>query len=211
MDTAESIKAARIIAISRGIYGYDCIMASKALYEGGVRAFEITFEQDKPHIKTIEAIESLIKELPSDAVVGAGTVMNVEQVHAAYDAGALFIISPNTDPSVIGETKRLGMVSIPGAMTPTEIAEAYSFGADIVKVFPAGILGVEYFKAVKAPLAHIPMAAVAAITVDNIKEFSRAGAEAFGISSSLYKKNSIFEGRFDEVRAAAEAFFEALK
>lgn len=210
MDTLNAILRSRIIAIARGIYGSDLISASRALYDGGIRAFEITFEQDKPEELTVDAISGLISSLPKDAVVGAGTVMNADQVDHACRAGAKFIISPNTSSEVILETKRLSMISIPGAMTPTEIALAWDLGADIVKLFPAGALGAEYYKSVKAPLKYIPLAAVAGVTEKNIKDFYDAGAAAFGISSSLYRKDYISAGDFESVRRAAEGFYKAL-
>lgn len=210
MEVLKSIIGSRIIAISRGNYGEDLIFAARALYEGGVRAFEVTFEQDKPEALTADSIAQLAESLPDDAVIGAGTVMNAEQVRIAHEAGASFIISPNTCREVIETTKRLGMVSIPGAMTPTEIAEAYSLGADIVKLFPAGVLGIEYFKAVRAPLKHIPLAAVAGITAENIKAFSDAGAAAYGISSSLFIKKAIKDRDAEAIKKAAEAFYAAI-
>ena len=210
MEVLKSIIGSRIIAISRGNYGEDLIFAACALYEGGVRAFEVTFEQDKPEALTADSIAQLAESLPDDAVIGAGTVMNAEQVRIAHEAGASFIISPNTCREVIETTKRLGMVSIPGAMTPTEIAEAYSLGADIVKLFPAGVLGIEYFKAVRAPLKHIPLAAVAGITAENIKAFSDAGAAAYGISSSLFIKKAIKDRDAEAIKKAAEAFYAAI-
>lgn len=210
MDTLKTILDSKIIAIARGIYGEDLVKAALALYEGGVRAFEVTFEQDKPSSLTADAIRALSAALPADAAVGAGTVMNREQVIIAAESGAAFIISPNTDKEVIEETKRLSLISIPGAITPTEIAAAHRFGADIVKIFPAGALGVDYFKAVRAPLAHIMMAAVAGITKNNIRSFEDAGAAAYGVSSSLFDPKLIAEKRFDLIRSAAEDMYSAL-
>ncbi|MBO6060661.1 MAG: bifunctional 4-hydroxy-2-oxoglutarate aldolase/2-dehydro-3-deoxy-phosphogluconate aldolase [Clostridia bacterium] len=205
-----NILCSRIIAISRGNYGEGLRLAALALYRGGVRAFEVTFEQGGEERLTAESIAMLRSELPEDATVGAGTVLTPEQVRAAHEAGAEFIISPNTDPDVIAETKRLNMVSIPGAMTPTEIVRAHSLGADIVKVFPAGVLGVEYFKAVRAPLERIPLAAVAGITTENIASFAKAGAKAFGISSTLFNKKLIGAGDFISIENAARGCYSAL-
>lgn len=210
MDTLSVIRSSKLIAISRGFYGSELTDASLALYGAGVRAFEVTFEKDKPSSVTADAIAMLIDKLPSDCVVGAGTVLEPEQVRFARAAGAGFIISPNVSGSVISVTKALGMVSIPGAMTPTEIVKAYELGADIVKLFPAGILGIDYFKAVKAPLAHIPIAAVAGITPDNISEFHNAGAVAFGISSGLYIKDAVNAGDTARIAQAAARFYEKL-
>lgn len=209
-DTLGIIKENKLIAISRGSYGEPLISAALALYRGGVRAFEVTFEHDKPSSQTAEAIASLAAALPKDAAVGAGTVLSAEDVRAAHDAGAAFIISPNTNADVIAQTKRLSMVSIPGAMTPTEIIAAYEQGADIVKLFPAGILGVEYFKAVRAPVPHIPLAAVAGITAKNIGGFAKAGAAAFGVSSTLFNKNAIQRCDFASIEEAARSMIKAM-
>ncbi len=210
MDTLGIIKESKLIAIARGLYGSKLIEASLALYRGGVRAFEVTFEQDKSIGLTTDAISRLTEDLPADAVIGAGTVLSRSQVDEARNAGARFIISPNTDKAVIELTKQSGMVSIPGAMTPTEIVNAHTYGADIVKLFPAGVLGLEYFKAVRAPLAHIPLAAVAGITINNIRDFYNAGAVAFGISSTLYNKKSIAESDYNALIKTAQRFYEVL-
>ena len=210
MDTLGIIKESKLIAIARGLYGSKLIEASLALYRGGVRAFEVTFEQDKSIGLTTDAISRLTENLPADAVIGAGTVLSRSQVDEARNAGARFIISPNTDKAVIELTKQSGMVSIPGAMTPTEIVNAHTYGADIVKLFPAGVLGLEYFKALRAPLAHIPLAAVAGITINNIRDFYNAGAVAFGISSTLYNKKSIAESDYNALIKTAQRFYEAL-
>ena len=143
--------------------------------------------------------------------VGAGTVMTVEQVRQAAEAGAEYMISPNVDEEVIRETKRLGKVSIPGAMTPTEAAFAYKCGADIVKLFPAGLLGAAYIKAVKAPLKHIPVTAVGNVNVDNCAEFIKAGAVGVGVGGSLVSAKLVDEGRFDEITATAQAYVAALR
>ena len=210
MDTLDKIIGSGIIAIARGVYGEPLINAARALYDGGVRAFEVTFEQEGSASRTAEAVALIKSELPCDTVIGAGTVLTADQVELAHSAGASFIISPNTDRAVIERTKQLSMVSIPGAMTPTEIRYAHSCGADVVKLFPAGMLGVAYFKAVKAPLAHIPLAAVAGIDTNNIKAFKDAGAVAFGISSSLFLRDAIACGEFGRLTEAAKAFYSAL-
>ncbi len=210
MDTLGIIKESKLIAIARGLYGSKLIEASLALYRGGVRAFEVTFEQDKSIGLTTDAISRLTENLPADTVIGAGTVLSRSQVNEARNAGARFVISPNTDKAVIELTKQSGMVSIPGAMTPTEIVNAHTYGADIVKLFPAGVLGLEYFKAVRAPLAHIPLAAVAGITINNIRDFYNAGAVAFGISSTLYNKKSIAESDYNALIKTAQRFYEVL-
>ena len=113
--------------------------------------------------------------------------------------------------SLVRATKALGKVSIPGAMTPTEAAFAYKCGADIVKLFPAGLLGAAYIKAVKAPLKHIPVTAVGNVNVDNCAEFIKAGAVGVGVGGSLVSAKLVDEGRFDEITATAQAYVAALR
>ena len=159
---------------------------------------------------TLVAIRAIKDALGDKVCVGAGTVMSVDQVHQAVEAGAEYMISPNVNEAVIRETKKLDKVSIPGAMTPTEAAFAYECGADIVKLFPAGLLGAAYIKAVKAPLKHIPVTAVGNVNVENCAEFLKAGAVGVGVGGSLVSAKLVDEGRFDEITATAKAYVEAL-
>ena len=115
-----------------------------------------------------EYIAGLRLGITTDTQDTSGTVLTTAEVQQAVDAGARYIISPNVNPDVIRETKRLGAVSIPGALTPTEVATAYAYGADFVKLFPAGELGLSYIKAIRAPLAHIPMLAVGGVNENNL-------------------------------------------
>ncbi len=202
MNTLDTILDTGIIAIARGFYGEGLINAVNAMHKSGIRAFEVTFEQNGSMERTAEAIRMLRVEFP-DSAIGAGTVLTEEQLAFAYEAGASYVVSPNTDAGIIRRTKSLGLVSVPGAMTPSEIMEAHLAGADIVKLFPAGELGIEYFKAIRAPLSHIKLAAVAGITLDNIAAFHEAGACAFGISSGLFRRSLIESGNFTEIERIA--------
>ena len=208
-STLKTILDTKIIAISRGLGGEKLLFATTALYMGGVRAFEAAIVQGDEEA-CYERISLLKRLLPEDAVVGAGTVINNAQLERAVEAGAGFIISPNTSPAVILQTKRMGIVSIPGALTPSEIVEAHACGADIVKVFPAGTMGVEYFKQIKAPLSHIPMAAVGGLGFGNVKSFAEAGAVAYGISSSLYDAKLIEANDMEGITKAAQKYREIL-
>ena len=200
-----------IIVISRGIYGDDLINAVRAAYDGGIRAVEVAFEQDGDLMRIGRAISSLVTHFADKMTVGAGTVLTRDQLEMAYRCGAEFIVSPNTNREIISATKKLlGLASIPGATTPTEIINAFDAGADIVKIFPAGALGPAYFSSVTTPLSHIRCAAVAGVTTENIKAFKKAGACAFGISSSILNKKQIAEGRFDLICENARKFVEAL-
>lgn len=206
-----TILESKIIIIARGVYGDDLLNAVQAVYDGGIRAVEVTFEQNGDLLRTSRAVEKLCTRFGGSMTIGAGTVLTEEQVRIAYNSGAQYIVSPNTDERIIALTRELGMASIPGAMTPTEITAAASFGADIVKIFPAGVLGADYFKAVTVPLSHIRCAAVAGITLKNIADFKSAGACAFGISSSVLSNKLIAEHKFSDISKTAAAYYNAAK
>lgn len=169
---------------------------------------EVTFDQkDANRIeKTAGAIAALNKEYAGEMGFGAGTVLTVKEVEAARDAGGEFMISPNFCEEVIKRTKELGLVSIPGAMTPTEIVNAYACGADYVKLFPAATLGLKYIKDILAPIGHIPLIATAGITEENFAEFLKLGLVGAGISGRLTDKKLIAAGDWEEFTRRAEGF-----
>lgn len=206
----ERIYEEKIIAIVRGIPSGKIAALAQALAEGGVSCIEVTFDQTNPE-ETLTSLRTIKSELGDRICLGAGTVMTVEQVEQAAQAGAEYMISPNVDEAVIRATKALGKVSIPGAMTPTETAFAYQCGADIVKLFPAGLLGPAYIKAVKAPLKHIPVSAVGNITIENCADFIQAGAVGVGVGGNLVSALLVKEDCFSQITATARAYREKLK
>lgn len=203
----------KIIAIVRGAEPEQCKAVAKALYAGGIRLMEITYDQKRPESwqATANAIGALAREYEGRMFVGAGTVTCTELVELTAKAGGAFIISPDTDVEVIRKTRELGLVSMPGAMTPSEIKIAHNAGADFVKLFPVGNLGASYLKAVKAPLSHIKIMAVGGVNEDNAAEFIKAGAVGLGVGGNLAKKAWIEAGEFDKLTAAAQALVEAVK
>lgn len=198
----------KIIAIVRGVYGEDCLNLAKALYEGGIELLEVTFDQSKPEAlsKTSDTVKLLVQELGDKMAFGAGTVTSLEMVELAKNAGAQFIVSPNTNAAVIRATVENGMVSMPGAMTATEVLDAYGYGADFVKLFPIGNMGASYVKALCAPINHVPMLAVGGVNEKNIKEFLDAGAVGAGVGGNLVNKAWIAAGEFDKITALAREF-----
>ena len=198
----------KIIAIIRGIYGNDCRNLIKALVKGGINLIEVTFDQANPEsFKETQAAIEMINSDFEDVYAGAGTVTDTMLVQMANEAGAKYIISPNVDIDVIKKTKKLGLVSIPGAMTPTEIRYARLSGADFVKVFPISNLGgAAYIKAVSAPLNNIPLLGVGGVNENNINELIKAGAKGAGVGGNLVNKKWIADGRFEEITALAEKF-----
>ena len=197
----DTLKLAGLVPVIKVKRAEDAVPLCRALAEGGLPVAEITFRTDAAE----EAIRRVHDELP-EVILGAGTVLTLEQLSIAAQAGAKYIVSPNSDCYIIKETKRRGLISIPGAMTPTEITAAHAAGADIVKLFPAGALGVEYFKAIKAPLRHIPVAAVGGVTPENLLLFKKAGACAYGISTGIFNAAAIKSEDYERVRLLAREY-----
>lgn len=211
-EVIKSVEQNKIIAILRGIPKDKILDTAEALYEGGIRLLEVTYSADKSvsDEETAEIIKMLVESFKGRMFIGAGTVLTTEQVKLTKKAGGSFIISPNVDKKVIMKTVKEGLVSIPGALTPSEICDADKFGADFVKLFPVTGLGTSYIKAVKAPLKHIKMLAVGGITPENIKEFSLSGVCGFGIGSNITDMKCISAGDWQAVTQKAKAFVEAL-
>lgn len=208
----ETVFRTRVVAIVRGLdSGYARL--AQALYDGGIRAVEVTFNQKQPDsfAQTAAAIEEIRAAMGDAMYVGAGTVTSVELVQLAHRAGAAFIVSPDTDPDVIRHTKALGMCSMPGAMTPSEILTAYRAGADFVKVFPAGALGADYIRAIRAPLNQIPLLAVGGISEQNAAEFIQAGCAGIGAGGNLVNKRWIAEGQWDSLTVAARTLCSSVQ
>lgn len=181
MDILRSIYENKLVAVIRGAKGEEIISIAKALHEGGVHILEITAET--PGVMSL--IERLSSEFGDEVTVGAGTVLDAETARAAIMSGARFIFSPTVNVETIRMAKRYGVVSIPGAMTPTEILTAYEHGADLIKVFPANIMGPRYLKDVHGPLPHIPLMPTGGVSLDNIQEYFKNGAVAAGLGSAL--------------------------
>lgn len=212
-EILKKIKEGKIIAIVRGVSSDKIVALAQALYSGGIHFVEVTFDQSSEDASkdTLKAIAAIKKKLAGKVYPGAGTVMTVEQVKLAAKAGAEYMISPNVNEEVIRATKELGKISIPGAFTPTEVVSAYSYGADIIKLFPAGILGVNYIKAIRAPLKHIPMTAVGGVNSQNCVDFIKAGCIGVGCGGNLVSRKLVNEGKFEEITAIAKEYMEALK
>ncbi len=207
-ELLEHILEEKIIIIVRGIYGKELLSLCEALYAGGLHFMEVTFDQKEENCteKTAQAIRMLRSARGETMHFGAGTVLTEKQAEAAAQAGAEFLISPNTDPAIIRKTKALGLLSIPGAMTPTEILTAHACGADLVKLFPAAALGMGYIKDIMAPLGHIKMLATAGVNEENFAQFLRLGLVGAGIGGRLTDKKCIAEGNWAELTRRAGEF-----
>lgn len=208
MTTQMFISQHKVIAIIRKIYGEQLLELSKALRAGGVRLMECTFDQQDPDCinKTQRAISMLCEHHGDAMQIGAGTVLSRQQVDAARQAGAQYIISPNVNLGVIERTKELGLVSMPGAMTPTEIMAAHDAGADFVKLFPATTLGFHYIKDIMAPISHVKLVATGGVTEENFGRYLSMGFAGAGVSGRLSEKALLAQGNWEEITRRAKAF-----
>ena len=211
-DIVKFIEEHKVVVICRGLYGEDLVKTIGALYDGGVRVVEVTFDQSDGDaiVKTSDAIKTIRKHYPL-MKVGSGTVTCIEHVLATKEAGGEFCLSPDVNEDVIKKTKELGLVSIPGAMTSTEILAAHRYGADIVKIFPAGWLGLDYLKNIKGPINHVKFLAAAGVDEGNFKQYLDAGYCAAGISSRFIDKKVIAAQDFEELTRRATVFSDIAK
>lgn len=207
-----SVLENKIIVIARGVARDKLIPLAQAMYEGGIRLLEITFSADGSTSDEVtgDNIKMLVNHFGDRLHVGAGTVLTEKQVELVKEAGGKFIISPDTNERVIKRTRELSLVSMPGALTPTEIMAAHTAGADFVKLFPISSLGAEYVKAVKAPLSHVKLLAVGGIHDKNMAEYIKAGVCGFGIGSNITDKALINAGDFEKITALARKYVNAL-
>lgn len=212
-EIMERVRTGRLIAIVRGLGGRYIPGLAGALLAGGISMLEIAFDQARPDSwrETSEAIKSVSREFGGRILVGAGTVLTIRQLEMACDAGAGYIISPDVNIEIIRETKRLGLVSFPGALTPTECATAYNAGADAVKLFPAGRLGADYIKAIRAPLSHIPMLAVGGVSEKNAAEFINAGCIGVGVGGMLVNREWAANAEYEKITALAREYVKAVE
>jgi len=209
----QSITEHKLIAIVRGAEEKTILPLAEALLAGGITMMEITFNQAKPETfdSTLRGISQVREQFGDSLLAGAGTVISTDQVDLAYQAGAMYIISPNTNPAVIHRTRELGMISLPGALSPSECLAAHEAGADLVKIFPASDLGTGYLKAIRAPLSHIKFLAVGGINEKNAGDFIKAGAVGLGVGGNLVNKDWIAAGEWEKISDLARQLVEAVR
>lgn len=209
----QAVKENKLIAIVRGVESEKCVRIAQALYDGGFRLMEITYDQKNPQgwEETAKAIGAVAKAFDGKMYVGAGTVTCTELVELTHKYGGQFIISPDVNENVIRRTRELGMVSMPGALTPTEVMTAHWAGANFVKLFPAGNLGTGYVKAVKAPISHVDILVVGGIDEKNVASFLAVGAAGAGIGGNLVNRAWVEAGEYHKITEVAQALVAAAK
>lgn len=204
-EIVETIAEQKAIVIIRNFSEDEILKLAEILHRGGLNLFEITYNHNNSGNlqETPKLIESLKKNFGNEIRVGAGTVLSEEEVLMTKQAGGEYIISPNTDRSVIELTKKMGMASIPGAFTPSEIVKANEYGADFVKIFPINFAGSRYIKDIRAPISHISLIATGGVNGDNFSEWLACGCIGAGIGSWLANKSLLHNGGTEELLTRA--------
>ena len=180
----------------------------EAMMAGGVTVVEVTM--------TVPNALTLLRELKQKhgdrLLLGSGTVTDAAQAEATIEAGAEFVVSPSLHPEVIAATKKLGKVSIPGALTPTEVITAWRAGADYVKVFPCSAMGgASYLKSLRAPFPELKLIPTGGVTLQTAADFLKAGARALGVGTDLVNAAAVAEGKPEIVTNAARAYLEVIR
>ncbi len=184
----------------------DVVHVIEAVIQGGVRCIEVTMTTPG----ALECIRKASEKLSGeDVCIGVGTVLDAETTRLALLAGAQYVVSPVTVPEVIEMAHRYGKPCLPGAWTPTEIFRAWELGGDIIKVFPAAVGGLEYIKAVRAPLPQIPLCPTGGVDLDNLADFVKAGVVAIGVGSNMVSKKLVQARDFKGIAESAWRFTDA--
>ncbi|AHG21008.1 2-dehydro-3-deoxyphosphogluconate aldolase [Chania multitudinisentens RB-25] len=200
-----AIEETGMIAIVRGVAPESILPLATALYEGGIRVIEVTCNSTRH----LESISTLKQEVGDKMWIGAGTVLNPVMAQLVLDAGADFVLSPDFNPDVVMMVHEKQRLMIPAVMTPSEILQACRLGVDLLKLFPANSLGVTYLKEVRGPLDGLPLIPVGGITLENTREFAKAGAFAVGVGSALTNKQWIEQGDWSAITQQAKTFIQA--
>ena len=197
-----------ILPVVRAASGAEAIAVADAIGEGGIRALEITMTVPG----AVRVIAEAVARYGDQFLIGAGTVLDEEQARACIDAGARFVVSPIVDVATIAACRRADIPILPGALTPTEVVQAWRAGADFVKVFPCSAVGgASYLKALKAPLPHILLVPTGGVTLETIGAYFAAGASAVGVGGDLCDLEAIRQGRREKLVAAARAYASAVQ
>ena len=187
------------IAIIRGVTPDEAVAVAGAFVESGFGVVEVPLNSPDP----LESVRRMAEAYGDRVLIGAGTVLTPADAQAVAEAGGKLIVSPNTNPDVIRETKKLGLMSVPGVLTPTECFAALDAGADALKLFNAGTVGPATLKAYRAVLpADLPVYAVGGVTVENARAWIEAGANGYGLGRNVYRPGMAI----DEIKQLAGAF-----
>lgn len=209
----EFIEREGLTLLLRRIPAEDSLGFVRAAFKGGARIFEIAFDPSDPDTvnKTCGVISGIKQEFGGEVLAGAGTAIYPEYIRAASEAGGEFAFSPNTDPELIKLTKNLGMVSVPGAFTPSECMTALNAGADFVKLFPITVNDIGYLKNIISPLSHMKFICTGGVNLETIKAFFDAGASGVGTGVSVFRSDLVKTKNFAEVTKLTKKHIEIVR
>lgn len=203
----------KLVAICRTLPTEKLGNVAKALVDGGVKILEITIDQmaEDPAKVIKEAMQTVRDAVGDKLCLGCGTVLNCKQLQMAVDAGAQFYLSPNLNVDVVKMAKEMDLCAIPGALTPSEIVNAWEAGADIVKLFPADDMGYHYIWNLKGPLPHIPLLASGGVNPDTIPTYLQYGVAAVGTGVSIINRDMLAVDDYEGITQLARKHVDAIK
>jgi 2-dehydro-3-deoxyphosphogluconate aldolase/(4S)-4-hydroxy-2-oxoglutarate aldolase len=207
-DVQQGIVDSGVTAVLGGLDEDDIVPVAEAVHAGGVRALEVTADA-KRCSEMIAAVDRALDG--TDAIVGAGTVMDAAAARNVIEAGAEFVLAPNLDTDVIDVCNREQVLAVPGVMTPTEAAAAMEAGADLLKMFPASTVGPGHIGALQGPLGDVPVMPTGGVDTDNVADYFEAGAVAVGAGSALVDYDAVEREDWDGVRESAAEFVAAVE
>ncbi len=205
--TLDRIQEVGVLAVLRGPSRELTLKMVDALIQGGVIGIEITYSTPN----AAEVVKSLDETFGDQIVLGMGTLTKPEQVEEALGAGATFLVSPHTSPTLGAEMAKSGVPVMMGALTPSEVVQAVELGSDVVKIFPGSLGGPSYMKALKGPFPGIPMMPTGGVSESNLVDWFKAGAFAVGAGSNLCPKELAAAGEFDKITEIAKNFMAAIR
>ncbi len=205
--TAQTIERIGLIPVLRARDAAQAHAVVKAMIAGGVSIVEVTMTVPG----AVDLIKELKREYGASLLLGSGTVTTAAQAEATIEAGAEFVVSPSLHPEVIAQTKTMKKLSIPGALTPTEVITAWNAGADYVKVFPCSAVGgAAYLKSLLAPFPHLRLIPTGGVTLQTAESFLRVGARALGVGSDLVNLAAIDAGTPQIITETARAYLKVI-
>jgi len=205
-EIVKKIKELGVIAVIRMSDTEKLKKVVEAIHKGGVSAIEITMTTPN----ALKVIEELSKAMGDEILIGVGSVLNISTAIDAINAGAKYVVSPILKIEIILEVHKYDLPVLPGCFSPTEIQLAYEKGADIIKVFPADVVGMQFFKAVKAPLPHLNLMPTGGVTLTNAGEWIKSGACAVGVGSALLGKKAIDEENYFQLTENAKTLIHSI-
>ena len=207
-EVLKQIRDTGVIPVVRATTADEAMHAIDAIREGGIAVLEITMTVPG----AVSVIEQVAARFGNDALVGAGTVLDPETAQACISAGAQFVVSPALNFDTIAYCRQQDVAVMPGALTPTEVVQAWNAGADFVKVFPAGAVGgASYLKSLKAPLPQIELVPTGGVSLKTAADFIRAGAAALGVGADLVDIKAIREGQAAIITERAKQFVSIVR